>query len=433
MIEASVGLSTDYNSLRAGKEAVKLALKDLSGKPNLAIIGIDTCSSKLYNFEEVLKGIRSEIPDVPLIGGGSVGIIINDDIAIRSVGIMLLSGDFNVIKPQIWHRARKNYEQIGQRMIQTYSPYLGQTENELLLLFASGYRVPSDVLAQQKRFDSWGARVFSSLVSRVFWNNMKKFAEEGKGFPVTQELIDILVENKINCPIVGTQVGDLTGEIAYEFFNNQVSYDSIISCLLSSDHVKFGTGFSAGVVCTGKKFKITKNVGPFLLGINKKKALDGLLEILGYERDVLKELGYQGYVNFLSLMGLSDNGETHPYIAVTNPIYDSIFTVLPPKRVNKNIEIEICEATGELILESAKDAVKMAKESVKVPKFLIFFDCSGRLSLLGDRIIDEIEIIRKEIGSDIPIFGFGSSGEIRNSPPGGYHLNNMSIVTIVGG
>ncbi len=432
MIEAAVGFSTNPNSFDAGKEAVVTALKSISEKPKLAIVGIDLACPKTYKLEDVLKGIKSEIPDVPLIGGGSVGMIINEDIAIRSVGIILLAGDFNVIKPQIWLNSRKNYEQIGRQMLQTYGPFINKTENELLLAFTSGYRIPSDVLAQQKRFDSWGARVFSSLVSRVFWGNMKDFAEEGKGFPVTQEIIEYLVQTQFNCPIVGSQCGDITGERAFEFFNDKVAYDSVIACLLSSDKVKFGIGFDAGIQPTGKKFTITKNVGPFLMGINNKKALEGLLELLGYEKESLKELKYQGYINFLSLMGLSDADGIHPYLSITNPEYDSIFTVLPPKMVEKKMEIEICEASCLSILKSAEKAVKQAKEQVKNPKFLIYFECSGRLTMLGDRIIDEMAILRKEVGPNVPIFGFGSSGEIKSSTPGGYHLNNMSIVTIVG-
>lgn len=433
MIEASVGLSTISNSFEAGQDAIKKALNGLSGKPKLAIVGIDISASTIYKLDDVLKGIKTEIPDTPLIGGGSVGIVINDDIAIRSVGIILLSGDFNVIEPRVWLKARQNYEKIGQQMIQVYMPHLNKAINEIMLLFTSGYRIPADVLAQQKRFDGFGARVFSSLVSRVFWSNMRTFAEEGKGFPITQELIEYLLENKLTCPIVGTQCGDLTGRIAYEFFDDKVNYDSIIACMLSSDQVEFGIGFDPGIRRTGKKLTITKNVGPFLMGINNKIALEGLLEALGHERESLKELSYQGYINFLSLLALEDEKGLHPYIAITNPEYDSIFTVLPPKMVEKKLELEICETSGDVILESARNAVKMAKAKVKDPKFLIYFDCSGRMTLMGDRITDEIGIIREELGGDIPIFGIGSSGEIKNSTIGGYHLNNMSIVTFIGG
>ncbi|MHA1377098.1 MAG: FIST N-terminal domain-containing protein [Candidatus Helarchaeota archaeon] len=433
MIESSVGLSTKPNSFEAGKEAIIKALKDLSGPPKLAVVGIDLSAARIHKFEDVLKGIRSVLPNVPLIGGGCVGMIINDEIALRSVGILLLSGDLEVIKPQVFGHSRTQFDKISRQIVNTYKPHLGKTKNQVLLLFTSGYRIPADVLAQQKRFDGFGARVFSSLVSRIFWSNMKSFAQEGKGFPVTQELIEYLVQNYIYCPIIGTQCGDLTGGSAYEIFNDQVYYDSIVTCLLSSEIAKFGVGFDAGVKRTGKILKVTKNVGPFLMGIDGKKALEGLLEKLGYEREALSELSYQGYVNFLSLLGMIDRDKIHPYIAITNPEYDSIFSVLPPKLVEKKLELEICEATGELILQSAKNAVREAKQSVPDPKFLMFFDCSGRLTLLGGRVEDEIEIIRKELGPNVPIFGFGSSGEIKNSSQGGFHLNNMSIVTFVGG
>ncbi len=433
MLEASVGFSTNSNSYLAGIEATKEALKDFSGTPKLAIIGIDLSAANIYNLENVLKGIKKEIPNTPLLGGGSIGIIINNNVSIRAVGILLLGGDIDVIEPQIWTKSRDNYEKIGQDIIKSYKSHLNKTLNEVILLFTSGYRIPPEVLAQQKRFDSFGARVFSSLVSRIFWSNMRNFASEGKGFPITQELVEYLVENGLNCPIVGTQCGDLSGVKTFEFFNETVNYDSVIACMLSSNNHKFGVGYDIGVRRTGKRIQITKNVGPFLMGINGKKALDGLLEVMGHEKEALNELKHQGYINFLSLLGLEDEDSIHPYVAVTDPQYDSIFTVLPPKMVEKKLELEICEATGEIILESARRAVKMALENVEDPKFLIYFDCSARLSLLGDRIIDEINVIREEIGKDIPIFGFGSSGEIKNSTPGGYHLNNMSIITLVGG
>ena len=115
MIQAGVGFSTNSNSLNAGKEAIQKALKDLGEgvTPKLAIVAIDLSSATIYKNEEVLKGIKSEIPNVPLIGGGSIGVIINDDIGIRAVGVIVLAGDLNVIKPKIWTKTRKDHEKLA--------------------------------------------------------------------------------------------------------------------------------------------------------------------------------------------------------------------------------------------------------------------------------------------------------------------------------
>ena len=133
MLNAGVGLSIEGNSVNAGKEVAKEALSELNTKPKLAVSAIDHLTRAKYDYAEVLKGIYEELdPEVPLIGSSACGVMVNDRIALKSVGLMLIEGDINVDANFVFEGSRRDYQGIADNLIKIKSE-IERNPNQLLL------------------------------------------------------------------------------------------------------------------------------------------------------------------------------------------------------------------------------------------------------------------------------------------------------------
>ena len=88
MLKSKIGYSTNEDSTLAGKETAQMALEGKNGTIGFLYTSVD------YNQEEVIKGIREENKDMPIIGCTSSGGIIVPDGMITSdhgfAGMMVL-------------------------------------------------------------------------------------------------------------------------------------------------------------------------------------------------------------------------------------------------------------------------------------------------------------------------------------------------------
>ena len=66
------------------------------------------------------------------------------------------------------------------------------------------------------------------------------------------------------------------------------------------------------------------------------------------------------------------------------------------------------------IINGAKLAAEQAKESLKDarPQAILMFSCVGRKLVLGRRTQEEVAIVKKVLGENVPLIGFYTYGEI---------------------
>ncbi|GAI13588.1 unnamed protein product, partial [marine sediment metagenome] len=97
-----------------------------------------------------------------------------------------------------------------------------------------------------------------------------------------------------------------------------------------------------------------------------------------------------------------------------------------PKESMISIMMEHPETITKSAEEAAREAVsKMGNKKVRAA---IIFDCVSRASVLKERANEEVEVIRKVLGKDVPVFGFYAYGEI-GAPEGGKpELNNKTVI-----
>ena len=79
-------------------------------------------------------------------------------------------------------------------------------------------------------------------------------------------------------------------------------------------------------------------------------------------------------------------------------------------------EVRLMIGSKEKAVEAAEDAarklMKDFEEQGAKPKFVLMFNCIAREKLFAQRANDEIQSVMKIIGSDVPLLGFYTYGEI---------------------
>lgn len=436
MLDAHIGFSTETNAQSAGRSIVKQALEGASVKPKLAILAVDSVARVHYKYGEVLNAVRDELgPEVPLMGSTVNGIIANDRFALKSAGIFLLGGDFNIDALFNYEKSRVDYQKIAEDILRIKSG-VAPNPNQLMLMYQDGMKLPPELMAKQKMLNSRMAALFSGMIGRIFKNQMDAMAEKGIGLSSLQELVGVLYEKGWNIPIIGNIVMNQEFDNT-AFFNDKLLQDFTVGAILSgTDGTKFGCGLGCGGEPTGLTCDITKNIGSFLLKINGKPAVKGFCDALGIDMESLRELEPFGYFNHSHILGtreIVNNREIiHPIITQTNPEMENmIVSGFPFDKVPE--KAEILRSSSKVLVKSAKDSIQDALKNISEPKFILGIDCALRFLAYGDKIQKEIDVFREAVGKDVPRFIIGSGGEIFGTQPKGFYYNNYSLVTFAGG
>ncbi len=437
MLEAGVGFSVDPVSYSAGREVAKQSVENMTEKPKLGILVIDSLTRKKFNYPQVLQGVREELgPEVPIIGSTVNGIMVGDRFALKSVGLMTLGGDLNVDASFSYNRSRAEYREIANKLLDTKSK-IPSSPNQLLLMFQDGMKFPPETMAKTKSLNSRMVSLMSNLVGRSFKKQMEDFADKGMGNPTVQEIIEILYENKWDIPIIGNVATNVADYNSFEFYNDKVFSDGIAGVFLAGQgSTKFGYGYAAGAEPMGVSCKITKNIGSFLLRLNDKLALRGFCEALGVDKEMFRELKNQAFLNVHQLIGtrekVGDKNYSHLTVTITDPELEGLIqSGYPFDKVPS--EVEIFQSTTQVLLKSVQNAIREAMVNVPDPKFLLGIDCCIRFMAYGDNLPKVIQTVHDTVSKDIPIMMLGSGGEIWGTKPNDYYLNNVTFLTFVGG
>jgi len=437
MLDAGVGMTVEKDSFKAGKELAKSALENMSAKPKLAILGVDSLTRKPFDYNQLLAGVKEEIgPEVELIGSSVNGVLVNDRFAMRSAGLMLLGGDINVEKTFNYGKSRVDYKNIAENVYQSIKD-LEPNKDRFMLIFQDGIKLPQEVLDKQKSLNSRFVSLFTGLVKRVFMRQIEEFKESGMGMPSIQEFLEELYAKGWSSQVIGNVATNVRNYDSIEFYNDIVGKDNIIGAIIAPQgSTKFGFGFGAGAEPTGKSCNIEKNIGSFLLKIDDKPALLGLCDAAGIKKEALKELRGGAYLNYYTILGTTEKTKggdvIHLAMTMTNPDLENLINSGFPFEKVPN-RVEIFQSNTNILHKTAENAVKQAVQNLNNPKFLLGFDCAIRFFAYGDNLPKIVKTVNNAIGKDIPKMVLGSGGEIFGTKDIDYYFNNMTFVTLAGG
>lgn len=369
MIKSGLGKSTNSDSFKAGAEAIQEAIRELGEKkPDLILLTV----SKDYKPQEALKGITSIIFGIPIAGGNpGWGAISHKGIEDRGVVVMALK--FEKIKVRVEYAERiiedpqKAGEILGEKLIKN------GTLPKFLLIFH--------------------AMIGGTSIDSFLPSLKKKL----------RDAVDIL----------GGGTGD---EMAmksslYQFCNEKVLSGSVVGIGFWGD---FSISLKAehGWEPLSRFMKITKGEGNVISEIDGKPAIEIFEKYFKKEEIVDPEFFSGRGKGFLYPLGIISEKEkitVRQIIGSTKNGELVCANCLPKEAV-----IRLMQVQNNRILEIAKgigqDIVSQLEN--KKPQLAFVFDCVTRRALLAPDHQKEIDVFRKTIGKEIPIFGYYSYGEL---------------------
>jgi hypothetical protein len=92
---------------------------------------------------------------------------------------------------------------------------------------------------------------------------------------------------------------------------------------------------------------------------------------------------------------------------------------------------QLMRGTTERLVDAAQSAAVAARLPGDDPGLAIVVSCVGRRLYLGQRVEEELEAVRSELGQTDRLVGFYSYGELAPVPDGTCALHNMTLAIMV--
>jgi len=423
-IDAAVGMTRKWDAREAGREVARDAIKQLKSPPNFFVLFSTIHYKEHGGFEEFLNGVWDVLPKrTPLVGGTVAGFMNNFGSFTRGATALAIS-DTNI---DIFIGSGKNSKRSPKRAARKCADTIKNGfkksgyRNKFVLNLVSGpetMKIPGQ--GYKKVVDSG---FMSRFVSLAF--GMSQYLIQ-KGPGREDELFEEIVKELPDCKMMlGTTMDDYKWIDNYQFLNDQVLTNSVLSVGLATDY-KFDVCTTHGMRETDIKFKITKlsRDGHIIQKINNKPALHELQRLLNWPDGFINEKTMAHTILYYPI-SLKRHGRQVPAVMPTF-LKDSILT---PCIVDTG-DVSILTVSGKNLVQAVRDNLSYFKNIE--PEFGLFSSCMTILQTLGNNI----NIVHQEISNyfkEKPFVMFFCAGEGTYSPENKITYANMSFNTTIFG
>lgn len=369
MISASVGIGTGSSAYRAATEACTQALYGLpQHKAELLIV----FGSVTLDQDKLIEAISKTSPDSLVVGCSTAGELSSEGFATeKSVVVLAITSD----QVKFW----------------------GGIGNHILW---NAHRAGEDCM-EQIEYESHGyvrsAFVFLDVISGNGDQALLGAAERlGKGFPLWG----------------GAAADDLLFFETYQYYKDKAYSGSIVGLGLSGDFHAAGVVIH-GFLPIGVARKVTRSKDLTLEELDGKPASSIYQEYFGEEH--LHEL-HEGLLPSLAIsyplgVFLPESND----VVLRNPVsVEKKGTMKFTSPIPVGAEVRLMISDIEQALETTELAAKKVLEQLegKKAKAIIVISSISRKKMLGARANEEISIIQRVLGRDVPIAGYYSYGQV---------------------
>jgi len=214
---------------------------------------------------------------------------------------------------------------------------------------------------------------------------------------------------KSSVVITGGLAGDDTRfEYTLTSLNDLPSRGNIIAFGLYGDKIQIAHGSMGGWDSFGLAKTVTKSEGNELFEIDGRNALELYKEHLGKYSDDLPGAA----LLFPLAVKMNDNGDVvvRTILSINNEKSSMIFAGDVPE----GSKVRFMLANFDRLIDAAGTAAKSSLISIAnaEPQLAILISCVGRKIVLGGRVDEEVGAVIDVLGTDVPMTGFYSYGEI---------------------
>ena len=370
-LSVGVGQSSNKDSFEAGKEAASEALSKHRGTPAVLIV----FAAMRFDHRQLLAGITSVAGDIPMVGGTTAGEISTSGFSTQSVVIMALSSDQLGFATGIALNMSQDEEACSAALVDDIRKKRPFTEALSLLVFPNG-------------MGGDGVKVIEGLHSVL-----------GTGFE-----------------IAGGYLGDDERfENTFQYYNGKVYRNAIAGLLVCKEKgFRTGIGVRSGFESIGNRFYCTESDGNIAKRFDEERALDLYRKFLGEDRSRRLPGICLEYPFGLIDEKVSIAGKEYFQLRCGLAVDHEKGTLTLAASIPEGSAITLTTASRGGIINGARLAAEQAKNSLQgaKPEAILMFSCVGRKLVLGRRVQEEVDAVKKILGEDVPLIGFYTYGEI---------------------
>ena len=223
----------------------------------------------------------------------------------------------------------------------------------------------------------------------------------------------------------------------FQFAQNRVLTNAAVAIGFSGEF-QIGFGIGSGWTPVGIGRTVTKSCGNILYELDNEPALEVYRRFLGKHAEKLPGVGVEYPLalmegNYSCIL----HDQYYPYLLrATMAVNPSNGSIKFAGEIPEGTMVRLTCGDHHSILEAIKKAIRQAKFDLTEaqPALAFCFSCMARKIILGRHIKDEVQIIKEELGPEVPIIGFYSYGEyspIKRGAPSLLH-NETASISILG-
>ncbi|MCM8757684.1 MAG: FIST C-terminal domain-containing protein [Candidatus Omnitrophica bacterium] len=393
-MQVGIGISTKNEPSLAIEEAFWQAkIQISSSKPNVCFI----FSSPEFASPLLLKKIYPYLLDIPVVGCSTLAIFYNSHIYRHGVLVLLIQMEGVNLSVGVVKEIKKKGsliagEELGKELLKNFK----SSQRDFAMLFCDGL------------LDE-GSQLLRGLQERL-----------GTSFPI----------------VGGSASDNLRFLKTYLYFNKEILTDSAIA-LLWGGKLNFSLSFRHGWKPVGKSHTVNEAKGNLIKKIDQKPAVELYQEYFAKDNFELKK--DLKLISSLYPLGIYLEGEQEYLLRNIRSIQDD-GSLICQGDVPEGSTVKIMIGTKQTCLLATREATEELKENFfslpyKKKMDLVFsWSSTSRYILLKREAEEELNIIQKILGENIPLIGIYTYGE--QAPlkaityQGKTHFHNQSIVLL---
>ncbi len=384
MIQAATGISRANEGREAGLQAAHLALSQMSiARPTFAI----TVFSHGYTAEEVMKGVMGVLPEIPMIGFSTTGVLTEKGMREHAVAVAVFYAE-NLEATSLFIG---DYAQGAVSAAERLKTRLREFSSDRALLFADAFN--GDIERFLEHLD-WKGQAWGGLAAGM--------VQRGRN---------------------------------YQISNLNAGMGALTALLLHGEEQLISYGFGHGWRASGTMFRITRSRGFWLRTLDGRPASDAYADLFQFPA---REWAQEPLMSNVRLYPLGlDRGEDQPQ-RLRAPLrveIDGSFRM--NSLVTDGQDAHLMVGAQSLCLQAAQRAASDALFTLQNRRpalALVLVDTSWQM-LMAATPGAEIDAVRSVIGTDVPLIGGYTLGQIvprREEKAEGHHdlLDNHILVVL---
>jgi len=364
-----IGFSQEIDIITAGSSAALQAKANLNAdKIDIALI----LSTTHYDPKQTVPAIREVLEDTKLIGCSTVGIIMSDSINTRGIAVLTIASDdmlFGI--GSVENLVSQDIRQAGNILARNTLADFGHHSRQAFILFVDGHQENNSTLLKG----------IEEILGNIF-------------------------------PIFGAGICDnFNSNNTFQIFQDNVLTNAAIGLMIGG-HISIGTGCYHGWRPLGKPRIVDEVEGNVLKSISGKKASSLYEEYFGDEAESLRSDRF-GQMSILYPLGIYIEG-SHEYLLRNTVDIRKDGSIVCQGDIPLGSEIHIMIGNKDSCKQAAIEAAQEAKNNLanKEPELVFVLESMSRLKLLGRTAFEEIQDITSIFGSNVPLIGMYTNGEI---------------------